>query len=192
LGPEHPDTLSSVNNLAALLNSKAKSAEEQERLARRQDALNRFLIGDYSGAEALLRELQQERFEVPGAHCHLARVLLLMGRNEEARQQVNHAWAAREEAPAYVVPRILFFQCVLKMLDAEDTAAIVGQIKAALRAPDAHLEWAIQPVLDHLRPRLGETNYQFLTALARALSSATAIPHLDEFPQWRDAAATSE
>jgi len=37
-------------------------------------------------------------------------------------------------------------------------------------------------VLDHLRSRLGETNYQFLKALAEALSDAKSIPHLDEFP----------
>ena len=193
LGPNHPDTVASAQSLVALLNSKVKNAEEQNRLARRQDAAKRILSRDYSGAEALLRGLLQERFEVPSTHCHLARVLLLTYRNEEARQEIHHAWAARKEAPAYVVPRILFFQCVFKMLDTDDTAAIVGQIKAALRSPDAHLEWTIQPLVDHLQSRLGETNYQFLTALARALSGANAMPQLDEFPQWRNAApATSD
>jgi tetratricopeptide (TPR) repeat protein len=190
LGPNHPDTIASVNNLALFL-SKGKDAEEQDRLARRQDAIKRILSGDYSCAEALLRGLVQEKYALPSTHCHLARVLLMTGRNEEARQEINHAWDARKESPAYVVPRILFFQCVFKMLDAGDTAATVGQIKAALRAPDAHLEWAIQLVLDHLRGQLGEPNHQFLTALARALSSATAIPHLDEFPQWRTASAAT-
>ena len=66
---------------------------------------------------------------------------------------------------------------------------VVGQIKAALRAPAAHLEWTIQPLLDHLRSRLDETNYQFLKALAEALNDAEAMPHLDEYPLWRDAPA---
>ena len=42
-------------------------------------------------------------------------------------------------------------------------------------------------MLDHLGPRLGETNYQFLKALADAISDANAMPRLDEFPQWRNA-----
>jgi Tfp pilus assembly protein PilF len=191
LGAQHPDTLATANNLAVLLNSKAKNAVEQNQLARRQDALNRILNGDYSGAKALLRGLQQERFEVPSTHCHLARALLLMDRNEEARQEVHHAWAARKEAPAYVVPRILFFQCVFSILDANEIAAIVGQIKTALQVPAAHLEWAIQPVLDHLRQQLGETNYQFLKAMAEALNDAKAMPRLDEFPQWHNAAGAT-
>jgi len=51
------------------------------------------------------------------------------------------------------------------------------------------LEWTIQPLLDHLRSRLDETNYQFLKALAEALNDAEAMPHLDEYPLWRDAPA---
>jgi len=77
-------------------------------------------------------------------------------------------------------------------LDAADTATIVGQIKVALRAPDAHLEWTIQSMLDHLRSRLSETNYQFLNALAEALSDAEEMPELGEYSLWRNAAATSD
>jgi hypothetical protein len=38
-------------------------------------------------------------------------------------------------------------------------------------------------MLDHLRPRLGEVNYEFLKALANALSDSSAMPRLDGFPQ---------
>jgi hypothetical protein len=112
-------------------------------------------------------------------------------REAEAREEINQAWTTREGAPAYVVPRILFFQCVFTMLDAADITTKVGQIKAALRAPGAHLDWTIQPMLDHLHSRFGETNHQFLKALAEALSDPNAMPYLDEFPQWRNAAAAS-
>jgi hypothetical protein len=110
-------------------------------------------------------------------------------REAEARQEINQAWAAREEAPAYAMPRILYYQCVFTVLDAADTTTIVGQIKAALRAPDAHLDWTVQPMLDHLRSRLGEANYQFLKALAEALSGVSGLPDPDGFPPWRNAAA---
>ncbi len=45
-------------------------------------------------------------------------------------------------------------------------------------------------MLNRLRSRLGEANYQFLQALAEALSEANAMPRLDEFAQWHLAAAT--
>jgi hypothetical protein len=164
-------------------------AEKRDCLTRRQDAADRILSWDYSGAEGLLRGLLEEKFALPSTHCHLARVLLMTNRETEARHEISEAWAVREEAPAYVVPRILFFQCVFSMFDAADTTAIVGEIKAALLKPDAYLEWTIQPMLDRLRSQLGETNYQFLKALAEALNDAKAMPQLDEFAQWRDATA---
>jgi hypothetical protein len=190
---EDGELLLKLKEKLAILKLERENAKEQDPVARRKDAAERILSGDYSGAEALLRGLLHENFAVPSTHCHLARVLLMTDREPEARQEINQAWATRQEATAYVAPRILFFQCVFTILDAADTSTIVGQIKAALRSPDAHLDWAIQPMLDHLRSRLGETNYQFLKALAEALSHANAMPHLDELPQWRNAmAATSD
>jgi hypothetical protein len=124
---------------------------------------------------------------VPSSLCHLARVLLMTGREAEAREQIAAAWVIHEDAPTYVVARMIFFQLVFAMLDGAELngaeiAAIVARIRAALSEPAAHLDWTILPMLDHLRPRLGEANYQFLRALAEAL------PDLDEFPLWRNAA----
>jgi hypothetical protein len=96
----------------------------------------------------------------------------------------------KNEAPAYVVPRILFLQCLVTMLDEADPSTIVRQIISSLGAPDAHLDWNIQPMLDHLRWQL-RSDYSFLMVLAEALSDANVMPHLDEFPQWRDAAAAT-
>jgi hypothetical protein len=159
--------------------------------ARRQDAADRILSGDYAGAEAIVRGLLQEGFMVPSSHCHLARALLMMNREGESREEINQAWAVREQAATYVVGRILFFQCVFAMFDGAAITPIVREIRATLRDPDAHLDWTIQPMLDHLRQRLGETNYRFLGALGEALCDRGAMRRLDEFPQWRDAAAAT-
>jgi hypothetical protein len=113
----------------------------KDRLVRRQEAATRILSGDYSGAEALLRELLQEKFAVPSTHCHLARVLLMTDREAEARQEINQAWATRKEAPAYVVLRILFFQCAFTMLDAADTTTHSRADKSYLRESGAHLDY---------------------------------------------------
>jgi proteasome accessory factor A len=161
------------------------NADEENPYSRRQDAANRILSGDYSGAETLLRRLMQERFMMTSTCCHLARVLLMTDREAEAREQINQAWAIREEADTYVVPRILFFQLVFAMLERANTTTIIGQIRAALLAPDSHLDWTIRPMLDHLRSRLGAANHRFLKALGEALSSSEAMSRLNEFPRWR-------
>jgi hypothetical protein len=156
--------------------------------SRRQDAADRILSGDYAGAETLLRGLMQEEFMMPSTHCHLARVLLMTDREAEAREHISQAWAVREEADAYVVVRILFFQLLFAMFDGTGIDAILGQIRDALRVPGAHLGWTIEPMLDRLRTRLGEPNYQFLKALGEALSDADVVPHLGEFSQWQSVA----
>lgn len=168
------------------------NSDESSAFARRQQSLDLILSGDFAGAELLVRGLLQEEFMVPSTLCHLARVLLMMEREAEAREQIDRAWDIHEQAPAYVLVRMMYFQCVFVLFDGADIADKIGQIKAALYGPDAHLDWTIQPVLDHLRPRLGETNYEFLKALAEALSCASAMPHLETFTQWRDAPILSE
>lgn len=166
-------------------------AEEQDRYTRRREASDRILAGDYPGAEALVRGLLRERFEVPSTHCHLARILLMTDREGEAREQVACAWEARSETNTYVVARILFFQCLFAMFDAADIAPMVGQIKSILNGPSAHMDWTVLPMLNRLRPQLGRTNFQFMRALAAALSDASALSRLEDFPAWRDAAATA-
>jgi len=167
-------------------------ALERDRLARRLEATDRVLAGDYAGAEALLRGLLQEAFEVANSHCHLARALMMMNREGEARDEINQAWAAREQAATYTVARILFFQCLFAMLDGVAIDPIVGQIRDALERGGAHMDWTILPMLNHMRSRLGEANYQFLKALAGALCEESGLLRLDEFAQWRgEANATS-
>jgi proteasome accessory factor A len=152
---------------------------------RRQDAADRILSGDFAGAETLLRGLLQERFILTSTHCHMARVLLMTDREPEAREHINSAWAIREHADRYVVCRILFFQCIFAMLDGAEIGPIIRQLKNALSAIGANLEWTILPMIDHLRPRL-EGHYEFLTVLAEVLSGSENISALEHFRQWNE------
>jgi superfamily II DNA/RNA helicase len=72
---------------------------------------------DYSRSEKGLRSLNEARFEIPSTHCHLARVLILTGREAKAREHIAQAWTNRDEGLAYVIPRILFFQLAFTLLD---------------------------------------------------------------------------
>ncbi len=98
--------------------------------------------------------------------------------------EIERAWACREEAPGYVLPRILFFQILFAMLDGADLSNLIEQMKAALHAGDAHSGWTIQPMLQHLRSQLGAANGRFLKALADGLSDERGMPNLEQLPQW--------
>jgi hypothetical protein len=161
-----------------------RDGEEQSPYSRRQAAFDRYLNRDYSGAEALLRRLLAEQFELPSTHTHLARVLVATDRFAEARLEIERAWATHEVGPGYVLPRILFFQILFAILDEADFGSLIEQMKAALHAGDAHSGWTIQPMLHHLRSQLGATNSRFLKALADALSDERGMPSLEQLPQW--------
>lgn len=156
--------------------------------SRRAAALNHYLNGDFRAAETLLRGLLRERFETPSTHCHLSRVLIMMDREPEARTHTEQAWAARSSGPAYMVPRILFLKCLFAIFDGTPIVALLGELGAALNSSSPHETWTILPVLDKVRVRLGESNYEFLKALAEALSDASGMPRLEGFAQWRERA----
>ena len=158
--------------------------------SRRVAALRCYQSGDYVGAETLLRRLVEEGYEVASNHCHIARALILMNRDDEARQHVRLALEGVGGASPYVMPRILFFQWIFTTLDGSGASFVASNIKTALEAPGASSEWTIQPMLDHLRPRLGLANFRFLRALAKVISDGQAVSRLDAFPQWRSTTLT--
>jgi proteasome accessory factor A len=158
---------------------------ENDCYTRREQAYQRYLNRDFPRAERLLRPLIEEGFEVPSTRCHLARSLIMMNRDAQARMQIDMAWAERDVAQDYVLLRLLFFKVVFAMLDGASFAGAIRQLRAGVSEPGHHSDWTIQPMLDHLRPRLGDENFAFLSALGKALSSGAAGVRLDEFPEWQ-------
>ena len=156
-------------------------------LERRQQALQCYMSGNYTEAETLLRECTAAGFELSSTHCHLARALIMMDREMEAREEIENARRAQTAELDYAAPRILFFDCIFAMLDGSDPAPIVAEIKCELIRTRAHMDWTIGPVLDHLRGRLGAPNYRFLQALANALSWSDGLERMNRFRQWRRA-----
>ena len=165
--------------------------DEMDPYARRQDAADRILNGDYAGAEALLRVLLEERFCLPSTNCHLARVLLMTGREAEAREQISRGWAIQRNAPTYVVGRMLFFQIIFALFDGADISALIAQIKAILQQPGADLDWTIRPMLDQLHPRFSDADFRFLETLAAALSNIRALPQLEQIQLWSGTAVVA-
>ncbi len=157
--------------------------------SRRQRALDLYLRGEFTAAEELLREVLAAQFEVPSTHTHLARILIMLNREDQAREQVALAWAARNQGPSYVTARTLFFQCLFAIFDGNGISVLVAEIKQVLSADGAHMDWSIQPMLDHVRPRLSRVDWRFLSTLAQTLSDSSNLPRLARLPEWRNAPA---
>ncbi|MCX6901629.1 MAG: hypothetical protein NT105_23360 [Verrucomicrobia bacterium] len=152
----------------------------------RQRALDCYQNCKYAEAEKLLRPFIAEGYELAGTHCHLARVLLMMDREPEARQEVAQAWEHRNNSPSYVIPRILFFQVLFALLDEAKTAAaappavspsaakpprpasadLLERLRDELVEKKSYAEWTLRPLLHHVRPRLNEEDFELICALA--------------------------
>jgi tetratricopeptide (TPR) repeat protein len=153
----------------------------------RQLALDAYMVGHYTLATSLLQRVIAAGFEMPGAHCHLARIALVTGELAAAQDHAEQAWEHRAEAPPYVTARILWLQLAAEMAASTalaNEAKRLGQLKTVLYAEGAHTEWTMTPVLESLRSRVSEDDHALLTALAAALSSADKLFALDEFPAW--------
>jgi Flp pilus assembly protein TadD len=196
LGPEHPDTLSTTQAVADFFDKVGKAEEglslrlkrikllsedpNAEPLILRTAALDSYRLGNHTLATVFLRRILEAGFELPGTHCHLARVLLLSDEIDTARHEIAQAWQHRADAPPYVLPRILFFQLLFAFLDHADSGTTLNRLKHALAQEGAHMEWMIQPVLEHLRPRLSPGDMALLQAVSAAIDSEKNMDLLED------------
>jgi hypothetical protein len=201
---EKTDQTEEANQLREVFIDRVTSQPNAPPLTLRQLAGECYNKGDYARTETVLRKLLDRGFEIPGTNCHLARALILADRDTEARESATQAWEHRAEAPSYVVPRILWFQTAFALLDGKPPGPFLARIKTALQAEGAIMEWTMEPVLAHLKPKLdalppeggtpsktpngsGTPNgHALLTALVAAMSFPDQLSALDEFPAWRE------
>lgn len=60
------------------------------------------------------------------------------------------------------------------------------ELKLAMSAPVNASAWIIQPVLDHLRPRLEGDPFELMTTLATAIGNRSTLPELDSIAIWKN------
>jgi hypothetical protein len=176
-----------------LIDAGLRNGDPATLLSFRQGAYRLFAGGEYLQAEKMLRVLLEKGFEIAGNRCHLARILLITDREEEAREEVANAWGHRGGAPAYIIPRILWFQAAFTRRqpgekgDADSRLRLLlGQMKTALQVENAYMEWTMTPVLEHLKSKLEEPDYELLSSLVSVQCDRAKLPDLDRFPFWRD------
>ncbi len=137
----------------------------------RLNAFEHFEKKEFAEAEKIYRQMIDLDFDLPGTYCHLARVQLMTGQEDEAEKSVTRAWELKEKAAGYVVPRIIFLQILLLMLNKQDFSFWIKKINEELRKPYSTMEWHIQPLLERLKPGLTPENHQILATLAEFLQS---------------------
>jgi tetratricopeptide (TPR) repeat protein len=182
--------LSDRREEAADLSSRLKPIRQSAReddwhsLALRSMARELFAMGHYAEAETIYLRLIEKCFAPGSTRCHLARLYLRMDRATDARHQVALAWAARCQSGAYVITRIHYLKTLLLMIAGEDFAASLIELKHSLSDPGSEAEWDIQPVLDHLKPRLKPEHWDLLTAVAAAINDRTQLVYLELNSIW--------
>lgn len=140
-------------------------------LSLRQSAFGAFSAGCFAEAEAIYRHLLARNFEPAGTHCHLARVLLALGRDADAASEVESATEGLPVDEAYIAPRVHFLRALLATLAGEDAGTPVRVLRETLlHNPGARNAWLIAPVLERVRPRLTPESYKFFTRLAKVMS----------------------
>jgi tetratricopeptide (TPR) repeat protein len=153
----------------------------------RQLAFACFEAGDYAHAEQILRYMLGQNLETASTRCHLARILILTGRETEARQEADLALANLDGATDYVRLRVLFLELMFAMVGNADLKPLLRQLKHGIEEGATPMIWKIQSVLDHFKPQLGEESGRFLETLAAVVSNPAEKDSLQNFPMWNQA-----
>lgn len=135
----------------------------------RDVALDMFLLGQYAEAETIYRDLLEKKFDIGSTHCHLARVYFMTGQEEDARREVCLAIQVLNESPVYVHARTRFLETLMHMLSGDDWKPAFVELDKSLSESGVHMDWKIQTVLDHLKPRITKPQFELMTAAADAI-----------------------
>ena len=114
----------------------------------------------------------------------------MLGKLEEARQILAANWRLNAPPHANTTPRIAFLRHLIALLESQPDTPFLGQIKTILTGPDLPVSsdvavpWDIAYFIEFLKPKLGEHNTEFLTALVAALNDRSHLLALDSFLEW--------
>ena len=125
----------------------------------RRIALEMYEAGDLEEAEAVYEKIIKRGCAPASTYCHLVRVRFLMNRLEEAKADLERAMYKWKDEN-YVLARIQYFQVVFAMLEGKDYQWFIQQIRATCESGGATLYWSMGPVLEFLRSRVIEPEWE--------------------------------
>jgi hypothetical protein len=178
LGPEHPDTLRSWNNYCVSLRRKG-CVDLAEPIARKV-------------VETTAKVLGESHPQTINRYANLVLTLIMLGKLEEARQILAANWRLYAAPHANITPRIAFLRHLVALVESQPDTPFLGQLKTLLTGPELPVAsdvagpWDIAYFIEFLKPKLGEHNAEFLTALVAALNDHTKVSALDSFLEWRN------
>lgn len=145
-----------ANSVRRRLRTRALMGDEDEvaYFELRELAFEAYSDGAFADAEEIYRHLLSKDYEKPATLCHLARVLVGLGRDGEAIEAVERAYSLRSEAEGYVIARIYYLRALLATLGGREAQGHVSDLKLALRIAENRTEWLLGPMLDAVRGRM--------------------------------------
>lgn len=158
--------------------------DPENALTVREKALELFHNQQYQDAERLYKYLLTLNFQLASTYCHLARIYLMTGRKKLAMQQVELAWNSQSNVKSYMVPRLLFFQLIDRMLFKQNYTDILQKMAKALNKPGVFMQWDMDEVIKHIAPELSTDEKVLLLTLVEALGSNTKMRDLAQLPLW--------
>ena len=163
-----------ANSVRRRLRTRALMTDEDESayFELRELAFEAYGEGAFADAEEIYRYLLSKDYEKPATLCHLARVLISLGRDAEAAAAVEEAFLLREAAEGYVIPRIHYLRALLAALGGREADGHVAELKAALEIEGNRMEWLLGPMLDAVRGRMGREAHARFVELGEMLRDA--------------------
>lgn len=161
-------------------------------------ALQLRKLGRLAEAEPLLRRAlaQDEKLrggvhpKIPHRINNLCTVLIMQGMLDDAKPMLVRAWQLKFGQHDITSSRLLFARLTVALLESRPVGTFLGQLRALIAQdslPD-HADvvkiWDIGYFIEHLKPKLGEQNADFLSALAAAMNDCSKRTTLESFPEW--------
>ena len=149
-----------------------------------------FFPGKYLSVKYLLEGLLENDFEVLNTRLNLATIALLTNDLDEIKNQIASARDLYSTAADYDKARLLWFLLYLNMSDVFSDKAVYNLIKELkyiliqIKPRYDRVEFILNPVIQHLNQKSGDTNIQLLAAILSAMDRKENYIKLENFDLW--------
>jgi len=154
----------------------------------RTNALSLVENKNYEQAKTIYLLLLIARFELSGILAHLARLAILQDNFDESATYIELAERHPEDAADYVKLRILWFKLCFTMLhnnDEDEIIIILTELKKRFAEHYQLMEWNMQAVLECIKTKISNENYELLVTLIEAMRSEKAKEKLEAMKLWK-------
>jgi hypothetical protein len=154
----------------------------------RSQALELYHKKEYGKASAIYRRMLINKFESPGTLTHMARLEIICGNMGQAGIFIVNAWRIRQEAPAYVLARILYFIILINMARTVPFDKWIGCLKKVCNQPESKMQWDMERLLSQYEKDFPLQHISLVQTLLEVLSGSDDEEQLNKFEVWQKTA----